>query len=755
MQVAIYARVSTLNQQQEGTIASQIQLLKQHILQQSWALLPEHEYIDDGISGARLDRPALDRLRDCARRCEFDAVVILSPDRLAREYAHQWLLVEEFEKLNIQLIFLQNPFGATPQGKLLTQMQGMIAEYERAQIVERTRRGRLEKARRGEFIPWAYTCYGYRYLPKHHGCAPQVMIDLEQAAVVRGIYRALIEEQLSCRQITKRLNQSKTPTPSGKNQVWQSATVRNILTNRVYAGQARYNYRQPVLPKYRKTDRSKLHSLKTGRSYRAESDWVLSEAPAIITPEIFDKAQLQLARNAEVARKMYQPASRRYLLRTLVKCGECGLGMVAIRLQSICKKYEYLYYECKGHSSLTVGRTTKCGSKRARADRLDEVVWQTLGQLLRTPDMIPQLHRTWVEAKQQNLSALEAQQSQLLQRRQRIERQDQRLLDAFQNEIIELAELRTRRQKLSAELQQIEQEIRQLASTQQQTVHWQQVIENAETFRTLLGDNLDRLSFEERQAVAQCLIKKVVVTRGEVDIHFVLPFESSPQVSNRSVKEPEGTPGNFYRLRLADFDAPSFLKELRDAVITERQIARHQIAHARRTVFVFEDLFEEQNRERHLLQPNLTSRIRWQIEFADCHVRTALVVAFAQGHLAVLLERHNEVFLQIKFDELHIVGRRIPEVVQHVLELHLIVNRHAQQHSVTLVFGDRRAAFGFASLGIRILFGLLDQIEGNRQRHFADSIESCQEFDPFDVSAQRMAPVPADNVIFVGVELFA
>jgi site-specific DNA recombinase len=156
MQVALYARVSTSQQQQESTIESQRRLLKESIQQHDWGLLPEHEYIDDGVSGARLDRPALDRLRDAARRGEFDAVVILSPDRLARNYAHQWLLVEEFERLNTQLIFLQNPFGDTPQGKLLTQMQGMIAEYERAQIAERTRRGRLEKARRGEFIPWAY-----------------------------------------------------------------------------------------------------------------------------------------------------------------------------------------------------------------------------------------------------------------------------------------------------------------------------------------------------------------------------------------------------------------------------------------------------------------------------------------------------------------------------------------------------------------------------------------------------------------------
>lgn len=552
MQVAIYARVSTLNQQQEGTIASQIQALKQHVQQQSWSLLPEHEFIDDGFSGSRLDRPALDRLRDAARLGEFDAIVMLAPDRLARNYAHQWLLVEEFEKLNLRLIFLQNPFGDSPQGKLLTQMQGMIAEYERAQISERTRRGRLEKARSGEFIPWAYRCYGYRYLPKQPGSGPQVIIEPAEANTVREIYRALVEEQLSCRQIARRLNEAETPTPTGKNQVWQISSVRDILINRIYAGQARYNYRQATIPKHRKTDESKLHSLKTGRSYRPESEWILTESPAIITPELFDKAQLQLQRNSEAARKMYQPSSRRYLLRTLVKCGECSLGMVCFYLRSSCKKYEYLYYICKGHDSLTVARQSKCQSKRVRADHLDELVWQALTQLLRKPEMIAQLHGAWAEAKQQNISTIEAQQSQLLQQRQRIERQDQRLLDAFQAEIINLAELKARRQKLSAELQRLEQEARQLSVTQQRVIHWRQVIEHAESFRQLLGANLDQLSFEERQAVAQCMIHKVVVTGEDVDIHFVLPFESAPQVSDRREKELEGAPGHFYRLRLAD-----------------------------------------------------------------------------------------------------------------------------------------------------------------------------------------------------------
>ena len=184
------------------------------------------------------------------------------------------------------------------------------------------------------------------------------------------------------------------------------------------------------------------------------------------------------------------------------------------------------------------------------------MVWQALEQLLQNPSLIPQLHQTWATAKQQTLSGLEAHQAQLLQRRQRIERQDQRLLDAYQAEIITLRELQTRRQKLAATLQQIEQESRQLAHTRQQSVQWQQVIDNATTFRQLLGTNLVQLSFEERQAIAQCLISKVVVTGEEVEVHFLLPFDSTPQVAQRLHKAPEGAPGHFYRLRLAHFQVP-------------------------------------------------------------------------------------------------------------------------------------------------------------------------------------------------------
>ena len=454
----------------------------------------------------------------------------------------------------MHLIFLHNPFGDTPQGKLLTQMQGMIAEYERTQILERTRRGRLEKARRGVYVPWAYQCYGYRYLPKRHDSPPHVVVEPREAEVVRHIYQLLVEDHLSCRQITKRLNEAHIPTPSGQNQVWQPATVRNILTNRAYAGHARYNYRQPALPRYRKKQEAELRSLKTGRRYRPASEWVWSEAPALIMPEVYEKAQVQLQRNAEVAQRTYQPSSRRYLLRRLVKCGECGLGMRGSRRLRRGKHAEYLYYDCKGHSPLTCGRVERCPSRSVRADRLATVVWQALCQLLQHPEMIPRLHQTWAEAKEHNLSTLAAQQEQLRQRQQRLERQSQRLLDAYQAEIMSLEELQSRRRTLSAELEQIEQERQQVARTQQQTIHWGQVIAHAEMFRQLLGTNLALLSFEERQAVVQCLISKVVITGVRVDIYYVLPFVSTPQACPGPTSMPEGTPGLFCRLRLAERD---------------------------------------------------------------------------------------------------------------------------------------------------------------------------------------------------------
>jgi len=130
-----------------------------------------------------------------------------------------------------------------------------------------------------------------------------------------------------------------------------------------------------------------------------------------MTVAVFEKAPLQLRRNAEAARKMYPPVSRRYLRRTLVKCGECGLGWVGICQRKVTPDVQYLYYECTGRQPLSCGRLTQCGARRGRADRLDAVVWESLCQLLRPPSVLPTLQQSWAEAKPQNLTALTVQQA--------------------------------------------------------------------------------------------------------------------------------------------------------------------------------------------------------------------------------------------------------------------------------------------------------------------------------------------------------
>jgi site-specific DNA recombinase len=158
--VAIYARVSSERQKEQETIASQTAALLEHAASQSWTVPTEWRFLDEGYSGASLVRPALDRLRDCIAEGQVDTVLVLSPDRLSRKYAYQILLAEEFQRHGAELVFVKSPAAKTPEDQLLAQVQGMIAEYERAQIIERTRRGKRHRARQGSVNVLSGAPYG-------------------------------------------------------------------------------------------------------------------------------------------------------------------------------------------------------------------------------------------------------------------------------------------------------------------------------------------------------------------------------------------------------------------------------------------------------------------------------------------------------------------------------------------------------------------------------------------------------------------
>lgn len=170
--VAIYARVSSEQQATSNTIDSQIAALEARLAQDGLTLVPEGRFIDEGYSGATLVRPALERLRDAVAAGNLDRLYVHSPDRLARRYAYQVLLIDEFHRAGVEIIFLNRPIGLSPEDDLLLQVQGMVAEYERAKILERSRRGKRHAARQGAVSVLSGAPYGYRYVGKQTAVWP-------------------------------------------------------------------------------------------------------------------------------------------------------------------------------------------------------------------------------------------------------------------------------------------------------------------------------------------------------------------------------------------------------------------------------------------------------------------------------------------------------------------------------------------------------------------------------------------------------
>jgi site-specific DNA recombinase len=195
LRVALYGRVSGDQQEKEDTIASQLEAVTQRIASDGLECNPKLRFVDDGYSGYILARRGLERLRDQAAAGVIDHLYVLDPDRFSRKYAYQVLIFEELTRCGIEIIFLCNPLGRRPEENLLLQVQGIIAEYERARIMERCRRGKQYAARHGSVNVLGGAPYGYRYIGKHEaGGEARYQVVAEEARVVRKIFEWIGQE---------------------------------------------------------------------------------------------------------------------------------------------------------------------------------------------------------------------------------------------------------------------------------------------------------------------------------------------------------------------------------------------------------------------------------------------------------------------------------------------------------------------------------------------------------------------------------
>jgi site-specific DNA recombinase len=513
MRVAVYARVSTTRQAQAQTIEQQLDRLVAAVSERGWTLDGRHVYRDDGYSGAGLSRPGLDCLRDHAALAEVDLVVVTAPDRLARNYVHQVLLLDELGRNGCQVEFLDRPMSQDPHDQLLLQIRGAVAEYERTLIAERMRRGRQAKLRAGTLLPWTTPPFGYRLDPERPRDVAGVRVERAEAVLVAQLFDWYLEPQATVYRLAKRLTDLHVATPTGKPR-WNAASVRGILRNPAYAGRALTN-RTRVVPARRR--KSALLPVGPGDSHapRPQEDWIAVPVPQIVSEETFARVQAKLDTNQQSAARNTR---HDYLLRALVSCGRCRLSCTVRRTQA-----GYRYYLCRGRTdALRVARGQRCGARYTPTGQLDELVWADLCALLADPAQVAcALERArggaWLPQE------LQARQATLRQALGQLERQQQRLLDAYLAEVLALAEFDRKRQELDRRRATLAAQQRQLDAVAEQRLELRAVADGIEAFCQTVRSGLATATFAQRRLLVELLIDRVVVTDGEVEIRYVLP----------------------------------------------------------------------------------------------------------------------------------------------------------------------------------------------------------------------------------------
>src|SRR6266550_3092930 len=342
---AIYARVSSDRQKENHTIASQTATLIQHAETQGYAVPSEWVFQDEGYSGASLVRPGLEALRDLVAQGHIEAVLVYSPDRLSRKYAYQILLAEEFNRQGVELVFLKAPCGATPEDQLVVQFQGMIAEYERAQIIERSRRGKRHRAQQGTLNVLSGAPSGYRYVKKSDSATAYYEVIEAEADVVRLVFDTYTKEGMSINAIARLLNDRRIPTRTGSSR-WERSTVWAMLRNPAYQGKACFGKTERAARKKitRPLRQRGGHSNRCGaHRERPRPDWIEIAVPALVSDATFALAQEQLENNKRHSpRRTVAPS----LLQGMLVCQQCGYALY--RSSARTSKQKLYYYRCIG-----------------------------------------------------------------------------------------------------------------------------------------------------------------------------------------------------------------------------------------------------------------------------------------------------------------------------------------------------------------------------------------------------------------------
>ncbi len=528
--IASYARVSTEHQAEAQTIASQVAALQARAAADGLLLLPDRQFTDDGYSGATLIRPALEQLRDLIAAGEIKRLYVLSPDRLARKYAYQVLLLDEFARAGVEVVFLNRALAHTPEDALLLQVQGMVAEYEQAQLLERSRRGKRHAAKLGAVTGLSTAPYGYVYRTKQAtGGHAHLEIVEEEARIVREIFTWVGGERLSMAEVARRLQAAGVPTRTGKAR-WDRSTIWGMLKNPTYMGQAAYGKTRaiPVRPRLRAVRGHRLHPKRaSGDTAVPREEWITIAVPAIVSEDLFLTVQGQLDENRQRARLGQR--GMHFLLQGLVVCPQCGYALYGKPTNPPAtggRRHVYTYYRCVGTDGHRFGGEKICTTQPVRMDLLDVAVWQEVCTLLEDPGRVEHEYHARLAAVAVDEHPSRAAQMTKLQ--QGIAR----LIDSYTEGLIEKGEFAPRLTRLRQRLAQLEEQAAVAAETAALKEELGAIVERLAEFAREVQAGLARADWLTRRDLIRLLVKRVEVGATEITVVFRVsphPFDRRPE----------------------------------------------------------------------------------------------------------------------------------------------------------------------------------------------------------------------------------
>jgi site-specific DNA recombinase len=515
MRIALYSRVSTEEQRVGRTIESQISELEKYSIENKYEIIGK--YLDDGWTGSIIERPELDRLRDDAKQKKFDAILIHHPDRLSRVQLHQLLLLNEFEKDDIKVIFYKLPEynDQSEESRVVNKsVWSMVSELERLRIRERTRRGRRSKAEKGHVVghkaPYGYL---YKKQDKNLNKVGYYQINHDEAQVVKKIYRWAIEgmtvrgivRQLAEEKILSRYESNKENTPKW---VWRSSTVHKILRNSTYFGVTyfnKYESCEAVKPinneKYKKI-------AKTSRRLRPKEDWIAIQLPEnlkIISKKDFDLVQEKLKQNSNLSpRNSKYP----YLLKGLIHCSDCGekyYGEIS---------HGKANYRCSNRNKM-FPLPKRCASSQVSVQIVDVLAWTAIKEILKDPKLILKNANRFV-AEEKNINKTQD----LDKSFNKLENEKQRLIDAYKEGVIEISELK-------AQIQDIKNKVDQIEETKEKKEKYvpKNILDKGVNWLCKeVSKVINNLSFDEKIGITRNLITSILLDGKNMEINFEIPI---------------------------------------------------------------------------------------------------------------------------------------------------------------------------------------------------------------------------------------